>query len=272
MHVGFGDVVLGQGDCEFLGAVVAVVEEYHHVALLDAAVHGLVDNGLDEFVGHALGVRLLHSLHHVVGLLARAVHQHVVSLLDALPALVAVHGVVAAANCCDHACALLAVVLNFGQEACAALGVGVTAVHERMQIHFAQTVGLGRVAQGVEVLQRRVYAAGRRQAHEVDGHIVLLGIAERADYLGILLERAVLDGAVDLHQVLIHHAAAADVEVTHLRVAHLAVGQTYVLATGLELGMRILLHQPVHVRCRGVVNGVILLVIAQSISIQDNQH
>ena len=39
-------------------------------------------------------------------------------------------------------------------------------------------------------------------------------------------------GAVDLHQILVDDAAAADVEVTYLRVAHLAVGQTHVFAAG----------------------------------------
>ena len=75
LHVGFGDVVLGEGHSELLGAVVAVVEEDHGVAFLDCSVDSRVVDGLDEFVGHVLVIAFLHGLGHVSGLLAFAFNQ-----------------------------------------------------------------------------------------------------------------------------------------------------------------------------------------------------
>ncbi len=46
---------------QLFGAIVAVVEEYHHMAGTDASVDGIVDNRLDEFVGHSLGIAFLHG-------------------------------------------------------------------------------------------------------------------------------------------------------------------------------------------------------------------
>ena len=63
----------------------------------------------------------------------------------------------------------------------------------------------------------------------------LLGIAIGVDNLLVLQDVAALAGLVDLHQVLVNYAAGADVEVSHLRVTHLSVGQTYVLTASVEL-------------------------------------
>jgi hypothetical protein len=47
----------------------------------------------------------------------------------------------------------------------------------------------------------------------VDAAAVVAGIFERALDLGVPADRAVLDGAVDLYEILIDYAAGADVEV-----------------------------------------------------------
>ncbi len=104
MHAFFRHVFLGEHDCELFGAVVAVVEEDHHVAGLDGAVdRGVVDR-LDEFVGHVIVVALLHGFDHVAGLFALAVNKKIIGDLDSIPAFVAVHGVVTAYDRSDHAC------------------------------------------------------------------------------------------------------------------------------------------------------------------------
>ena len=95
-HAGFGNIVLGEGYGEFLGAVVAVVEEYDSVPFLDGAVDSGIVDWLDEFVGHVLVIALLHGGCHVACLLAFAFDEKVVGHFHALPAFVAVHGVVAA--------------------------------------------------------------------------------------------------------------------------------------------------------------------------------
>ncbi len=80
-----------------------------------------------------------------------------------------------------------------------------------------------------------MYAAVGSEAHEVDGLSAFLGIGECVFDLGIVHDRAFAYGLVDLDKILIHHSACTDVEVAHLGVAHLAVGEAYVLARSLEL-------------------------------------
>ena len=95
MHTFLGHILLGEYHGEFLGAVVAVVEENHHVALLDGAVDTGIVDGLYKFIGDTFVVTLLHGSHHIGSLLALAIDEQVICHLDALPALVAVHGIVA---------------------------------------------------------------------------------------------------------------------------------------------------------------------------------
>ncbi len=93
LHALLRHILLGQCDGHLLSTVVAEVDEDYHVTLLDATVdRGIVDR-LDELVGHAVIVALLHGLYHIGSLLAHAVDDQVVAFLHALPALVAVHGV-----------------------------------------------------------------------------------------------------------------------------------------------------------------------------------
>ena len=75
-----------------------------------AAIVG-TDKGHDEFVGHVLVVRSLNAMHgiHILAAFAVPKDHGVVSLGDALPAPVAVHGIVAAVDawqscrCCTRA-------------------------------------------------------------------------------------------------------------------------------------------------------------------------
>ena len=53
--------------------------------------------------------------------------------------------------------------------------------------------------------------------------------------LGILLKAVFPAGYVDLHEVLIYYAACAEVHMSHLGIAHLAVGKTYIFAAGLKV-------------------------------------
>ncbi len=109
VHAGFGHIMLGEYSGELFRAVVAVVEEDHSVALLDGAVDSRVVDRLDKLVGYIGVVAGLNGSSHVGGLGALAVDEEVVGYLDALPTLVAVHGVVADDNRCDLTGAFCAV-------------------------------------------------------------------------------------------------------------------------------------------------------------------
>ena len=102
------------------------------VALLDGAVDCSVVDGLDELIRHALVVRLLHGLHHIGGLLTRTIDDEVVTFLDTLPALIAVHCIEAAHDAGDGGVVLGADIRHLLDEALARLRVGIAAVHEAM--------------------------------------------------------------------------------------------------------------------------------------------
>ena len=71
----------------------------------------------------------------------------------------------------------------------------------------------------------------------------LRGDSSQGLHLRVLHDGAVLAGAVDFHQVLIHDTSGTDIQVTHFGVTHLSVRQTYVLTAGLQLRVRIGLQQ-----------------------------
>ena len=121
------------------------------------------------------------------------------------------------------------------------------------------------------MLLRTVHAASARQAHDVQGLAVLLGVGVGIDDLGILQDRAVLDALVDFHQVLIDNTTAADVQVTYLAVAHLSVGQTHILAASLERAVRIGRTQEVKIRSRGTINCIAVTFGTLAPTVQNHQ-
>ena len=58
--------------------------------------------------------------------------------------------------------------LDFLNEAFAGMGIGVTAVHEAVDIDFLEAIVLGYVAESEEMVERRVDASVGGEAHEVD--------------------------------------------------------------------------------------------------------
>ena len=149
VHASLGHILLCEHYSEFLGSVVAVVEEDDYVALLDGAVIVAVHDGEDKLVGHALSVRLLNGLHHVAGLLALAIYEQVIGYLHALPALVAVHSVVAT----DDRGNLGIVLHELADESSTALRVGVASVHEAVHVSVVDAILTGDVDEFEEVVE-----------------------------------------------------------------------------------------------------------------------
>ena len=69
------------------------------------------------------------------------------------------------------------------------------------------------------------------QSHEVQFLALLLGIAVGSLHLWIFQYRPILAGTINLHEVLIDNTSGTDVEVSNLRVTHLAIRKTYILTT-----------------------------------------
>ena len=182
-HALLRHVLLREHRGQFLGTVAAEVEEDDDVALADAPVDVAVDQRLHELVGVLVFLAVavvarLHALHHVVHLAPLSVHDEVVGQFDAVPVLVAVHGVVAADDRRDAACArLVHVPLHVSNKTLARVGVRVAPVHEAVYVAVRDVIHLRDVDELQQVVQRRVDAARRRQAHQVQVLAAGLGIA-----------------------------------------------------------------------------------------------
>ncbi len=124
---------------------------------LDTALVTADNDGLEELVVLALLVTLLDGLERVLALLALAEDQTLQRKLVPLPPLVAVHGVVPADHRGDLADTDL---LDRGQQllqvAGAGLGVRITAIAEEVNEDLGNSVCLGDLEQGIQVLLLRV--------------------------------------------------------------------------------------------------------------------
>ena len=169
-----------------LGAVVTEVEEDDHVTFLDATVNRVVNDGFDKLIGDALIVGFLDGIHHIIALLADTCSEHVIGYFNAVPVIVAVHGIVATDNGGHCSGTLLAVLYDLANKTFSTLGVGITTVHEAVDVDLFQAILLGDVAQRHEVSKRTVYAACAGQSHDMQGFAVLLGIGVGAHNLRIL--------------------------------------------------------------------------------------
>ena len=126
--------------CKLLSTVVAIVDKDNNVALLDCAVNSRIVYREDKLVGYALVVALLHSLYHIGSLLALALNQEVVSLLNTLPTLVAVHCIEATYDACYVCTIVRAALLNLLDEAIARLRVSIAAVHKAVNVYVVQAI------------------------------------------------------------------------------------------------------------------------------------
>ena len=229
-------ILLCQRDGHLLGTVVTEVDEDHYIALFNATVHtGIVDR-LDELIGNAVIIALLHGLNHICGLLTSTIYNQVVTFFHTLPALVAVHSVETThdrGNGCIIVGTNLTYLLN---ETLTRVGVGITAVHVAVYEQLVlQAICLTNLDELEKMIEAGVNTTIRGKTHQVQFLVVLLGVGIGSLHLRVLHDGAVFAGAVDLYQVLIYDATGTDIEVTYFRVSHLTVGQTHVFTTGHQL-------------------------------------
>jgi hypothetical protein len=159
---------------------------------------------------------------------AHAVHHRVVRDLGALPALVAVHRVVAAHHRRDDgAAAVLAEQIHeLLHEAEPRLRRSVAPVEPCVDCH-RQVVEVAEHDGGDQVLIERVHAAVADQAKEVERTATPLHGRAQLDQRRQAEELAGLDRLGDAHDVLRHDATRAEVQVSHFAVADLALGKSH---------------------------------------------
>ena len=117
-----------------------------------------------------------------------------------------------------------------------------------------------------------VHAAVGHEAHDVQGLAVCLRVLHGLDVDLVPEELAVLDLAGHLGQDLEDNAARADVGVTDLGVAHLALGQADVQPGGLQRRMGPAVKEPVQIRGVGDVDGVALGGSRQAEAVHDDKN
>ncbi len=140
-----------------------------------------------------------------------------------------------------------------------------------MDVDVAKALALGHVDEREQVGNVAVNAAVGEQAHQVQLAAVFLGLAAGVHKFGHLEEVAVLDGLGDAGQLLIDDAARADVEVAHLGVAHLSLGQAHIHAGGADDGVGIFGLERVDDGRAGLTDGVALAFRALAKAVQYDQ-
>ena len=209
-----------------VGAVVAVDER---IAVADGAVDPIDDGGLDELVVLAPFVRRLDGCERGRSLQSHAVDDRVVAALRPVPALVAVHRVVAATDARDAR-----VRVDLGEprlevrhEHVRRSRRRVPAVEQGVNADLGHAAAGREIGDGHEMAVGGVDAAGPDQAQEVESAAgsgrPIGGLEQR----GPPEERAVVKRGVDALEVRKHRPAGAEVEVTDLGVSHLAGRQAH---------------------------------------------
>ena len=196
----------------------------------------------------------------------------VVGELGPLPARVAVHRVVAAADGGDPP-GLAQPALQFRQVGAAAVRQRVAAVGEGVEDDVGHALLGGQLDRGLDVLPAGVNAAVGDEAEQVQAPArAVAGALAGGQQRRVLEEAAVGDRVVDPGQVLLDDRAGAEVEMADLGVAHLPVGQTDVASLGRELGARVALPEAVEDRRPGEGDRVAGTRLGQPPAVEDDQR
>ena len=265
------EVRLGQGAGHLAGAVGTEVDEDRHVALVGAVV--VADHRrLDELVGLLALIRLLDRLGGGRRMQAAGMDDRVVGELDPLPAGVAVHRVIAAADRGDTA-GLAQPALELAEVAAAAVGQRVAAVGEGVKDDVGDALLRGELDRRLDVLPAGVDAAVGDEAEQVQAAArAAAGAVAGSQQRLVLEEAAVGDRVVDPGQVLLDDRAGAEVEMADLRVAHLPVGQADVAPLGGEFGVGELRPETIEDRRLGQRDRVAGAGRGKSPAVEDHQR
>ena len=257
-------------------AVGTEVEEDGRVALVDALIVG--SEGLDELIAARILLVVGLDTGHGVGIGIGRVDHDIVGTLDALPTVIAVHGPITTRDG-GNASVATGLLGNLGQEsaelahvASTGLRVNVAAIHKGVDANGLDAMLGSHLDQGLDMVHVRMNAAGAHKAHEVKGLAFGLDIVHSLDEDLVLGDGAVLDGIVDARKLLEDDAAGTDIEVTHLRVAHLAIGKAHVLARSAERGVGVFLVQAIKEGRLGSGDGVLAIGRSQATAVHDDQE
>src|SRR5712671_1984154 len=190
---------------------------------------------------------------------------------DALPPIVAIHGVVAPDQRGDLTDTQFAnLLLESLHEIAAAVRRSIPAIHEAVDQDVLDFLLLGHFQQCEQMIDVRVHAAIAKQAHQMQSTLA-------ATLHGLLKERHVLqllvgDEQVNAGDVHVYDAAGADIEVADFAIAHLALGQADVWAGGMDQRIREFLEQGVISRFARKGDGVAFGFSAESPAVEHGKN
>ena len=225
------EIGVNEGAGNFARAVGAEVHENQRIAVFHRRI-GLAfsaNNGrFHELIVFIARISGLQARNGGIGLeLAFCQGHQIVSLLNAVPTVVAVHGVVAANDRGDAAFAQRGkFVFEFRQRLFSAARRSIAAVEEGVQIDFIRAAFGCQLNHRHDVVFVAVDAARRHQAHDMHGFACGNGFIDRAGQYRVGEEGAFFDFNVQAGEILIHDTARAEVDVAHFGVAHLTIRQT----------------------------------------------
>jgi hypothetical protein len=271
------EVGVDEGAGDFTRAVGTEVHEDQRVAVFHRGIGlaGGADNGrFHEFVVFVTGVGGLQTCDGGIGLeFAFGQGQQIISLFHAIPAVVAVHGVIAADERRD---ATFAQRGKFGfecrQRFFRTARRRITAVEEGVQVDLLSAALCRQLHHRHDVIFVAVDAAWRHQAHDMYCFAGGNRFIDRGGQYRVGEEGAFFNFHIETGQVLIDDTTGAQVDVAYFGVPHLTVRQADFEAGCIDQGMWTFGPQRVHYRRFSAINGVILLVFAIAVAIQNHQY
>ena len=275
VHTLLRHILLSKNNSKLLSTVVTEVEEDNYIIRLNQTDRLIIlhcNDRLHKLIGHTCIIRCLHSSDHIGSVLTYAINKLVVSNLHTLPTFVTVHSVVATNNRGNLTTGNCQVVGELLDKALTTLRVGITTIHKAVNKRAVSNAKLlCQVAELKEVVERRVNTAIRNQTHKVNLLAICSSILKCGLNLCIILNRAITASTVNLYQVLIYNTTCTNIEVTYLRVTHLALGQTHIFAIGTQLSVRIFLSECVNIIGLSRVDNITLGVVTIAPAIKNHQ-
>ncbi len=193
-----------------------------------------------------------------------------IGLDHALPALVAIHGVVAAADRRDRDRRRQRfrqardIVPRGARRRVTAVGKG---VHDGRQVRAHEDS-----CECGGVILMRMHASGRYQPDEMAGAAGSPHAFDHALQRGGTVDLAAGDRLVDAGQILHHQPARADVEMADLGISHLSRGQADVLSGGVQESVRTARPQAVERGRARLPDGVVGNIVAPAPAVEHDQH
>ena len=270
------ELIHAEASGDLSGTVRTEIEEDDGIAVLDGAdrlavFHGDCRN--HELIRNAVRIGILYSVNAAGSGNAFTQSKSPVSLLDAVPAVVAVHRIVAAGNNADftdtqliHLVLERLHILNTGLRRC------IAPVKEAVHKHIFDSFALCHLQKGVHMCIMAVNAAVRQQAVHMQGAVVLLYIFHSPEENLILKEVSVLNLLADPGKILVNDSSGAHIQMSDLGVAHLSLRQADIMAARLSLHKGVFLHQPVHNRLVRQRDRIMVSARVQAVSIKNHQN